>query len=115
MFFEQVEKLCKLKGISPTDFVENELHMSRSNVTKWKSGKVPKSDTVQKVAAYFNASVDLLLGNEQKNKPTDEFGRLNNNEKMLLSAFRELSSDQQDMILRAAGASPENIKKANEK
>lgn len=77
MFYEQLTKLCAQSHISLTTLVTKELHMSVSNVTKWKNGNVPKSDTVQKVATYFGVSTDYLLGNEQKNKPaaiSDELG-----------------------------------------
>lgn len=71
MFYSKIIELCSEEGISPTAFIETILKMSRSNITKWKDGKVPKSDTVNKIAAYFGVSTDYLLGNsDTKNKPT---------------------------------------------
>lgn len=114
MFFDVVQRLCDEKGLSISKLALD-LKISKSNVTNWKNGSCPRADKLEKIAAYFDVSTDYLLGNEQKNKPTERISRLNNNEEMLLLAFRKLSSDQQDMILRVAGASPEGIKKANEK
>lgn len=68
MFYDNLLNLCKEKHISLTHLVTKEIKMSVSNVTKWKEGKVPKSDTVQKIANYFGVSVDYLLGNEQFDK-----------------------------------------------
>lgn len=73
MFYSQLEKLCKQQNISVTAFAIKKLKMSGSNVTKWKNGNVPKSDTVQKIASYFNVSTDYLLGNTDiKREPSGE-------------------------------------------
>lgn len=40
--------------------------ISTSTLSEWKNGKyTPKMDKVQKIADYFNVSVDYLLGNEK--------------------------------------------------
>lgn len=68
MFYENLLKLCSQKGISLTHLVTKELRMSVSNVTKWKEGKVPKADTVKKIADYFGVTIDYLLtGKKQEN------------------------------------------------
>jgi repressor LexA len=72
LFYEQLEKLCLQSNISMTNFVENELKMSRSNVTKWKDGKAPKSDTISKIATYFNVTADYLLTGTEPLKSLDE-------------------------------------------
>ena len=69
MFYERLTNLCNQNHISMTNLITNELHMSVSNVTNWKKGIVPKSNTVQKIASYFGVSTDYLLGNDQKEKP----------------------------------------------
>lgn len=66
MFYENVIKLCGLKGISLTSLLHDELHMSTGNITRWKGGTIPKSDTLQKIAAYFGVTTDYLLGNKEK-------------------------------------------------
>lgn len=73
MFFDTVTRLCQEKGITITALA-NELHISKSNVTNWKNGSIPKSDKVAKIAKYFNVSTDYLLGveGEQKNTPSAE-------------------------------------------
>lgn len=78
MFYEQLTKLCAQNHISLTTLATKELHMSVSNVTKWKNGNVPKSDTIQKIAAYFHVATDYLLGStsqehfaEKRGEPTE--------------------------------------------
>lgn len=112
MFYENVIKLCELKGISLTSLLHDELHMSTGNITRWKNGTVPNGETISKLAAYFGVTTDYLLGNKQKNKPTsnnaDEL-RLNEKEKELLLAFRNLNGPGREMILRAAGVDIDRI------
>jgi len=60
MFYNQVSILCKRNKISISKMATT-IGLSKSNVTRWKEGVVPKSDTVQKIADYFNVTTDYLL------------------------------------------------------
>lgn len=72
MFFDVYCKLCHKKGISPTG-AALEMGISRGAVSAWKNGaRIPNSDILTKIAAYFGVSVDYLLGIEEKEKPTAE-------------------------------------------
>lgn len=69
MFYDLFCELCKKKGVSPTKATV-EIGLSRTIGTKWKTtGATPQGDTLSKIAAYFDVSVDYLLGNEQEKKP----------------------------------------------
>lgn len=47
------------------------MNLSRSLGAKWKNtGANPSFDVLCKIADYFGVSVDYLLGNEQKEKPS---------------------------------------------
>lgn len=70
MFFIRLQELCTAKGITITKLALT-LGISRSNVTNWKNGSVPKSDKIQEIANYFNVSTDYLLGNEEKIYPSN--------------------------------------------
>lgn len=70
MFYEMVLNLCKQKGIAMTSLT-SELKISKSNVTNWKNGSVPKSDKLSQIADYFGVSTDYLLGKET-NKDNDD-------------------------------------------
>ena len=67
MFWTQYQALCQKAGKSPIG-VAKELGLSSGTVTFWKNGKIPKSDTLKKIADFFGVTVDYLLGNEAKEK-----------------------------------------------
>ncbi|MGI5965815.1 MULTISPECIES: helix-turn-helix domain-containing protein [Anaerotruncus] len=113
MFFDILSSLCSDAGITPTKLVMD-LGISKSNVTNWRIGKVPKSDTVQKIAAYFGVSTDYLLGNTDiKNKPaaTEDDELLKNPEmREALIWFRSHSPEDQKRalnLLKALDIPPE--------
>lgn len=68
MFWTQFQQLCQNVSKSPNG-VAKELGLSSGTVTFWKNGKIPKSDTLKKIADYFGVTVDYLLGNDQKKTP----------------------------------------------
>ena len=96
MFWKIFLELCNQKEISPTAVVV-ELGLSRGSVTSWKDGKIPYQRTLAKIAAYFNVSVDYLLGKEEK--PAHE-GELSDGEKTLLELFKRVPEDQQALVLQ---------------
>lgn len=69
-FFEQYTKLCKEQGKSANG-VAKEIGLPSSSVTYWKRGSLPRSETLERIAAYFDVSVDYLQGyTDVKEKPT---------------------------------------------
>lgn len=60
MFYERYAKLCRQRGLTPS-FVALENGISKTSVTRWKNGAVPKSDLAAKLAAYLGVSVDYLV------------------------------------------------------
>lgn len=72
MFYEQLERLCKSKGTTPTAFVKA-FGLGSSNVTRWKNGTMPNSDIVLQFSDYFNVTTDYLLrGVESKTLSPNE-------------------------------------------
>lgn len=61
MFWEKFIELCKQANVSPSG-VAREIGLSNSAAVKWKKGAIPDSNTLQKIADYFDVSVDYLLG-----------------------------------------------------
>ncbi len=67
MFFDIFKRLCEEKGITPTK-ASAEIGFSKGSVSYWKQqwslGKeaLPDSINAQKIADFFNVSVDYLLG-----------------------------------------------------
>ena len=76
MFYENFLALCNKKSIKPSR-VASETGFNKGSISVWKrnynAGKVVSPDTriVQKIADYFEISVDELLGNEKKTADND--------------------------------------------
>lgn len=66
-FIERLNLLCKEKGISISKMIKD-LSLAHGNVTNWNKGAVPKGETLNKIADYFNVSTDYLLGKTEKRK-----------------------------------------------
>src|SRR5699024_8648442 len=68
--YELILSLCTQVGIRPGKMC-NDLGLSRGMMTDLKMGRKQtlSADTLSKIAAYFNVSVDYLLGNEEKEQP----------------------------------------------
>lgn len=76
MFYDVYTKLCNQKGVSRSRAAAD-MGLSNSTVTKWKkTGATPSGETLAKIAAYFNVSVDDLIRQEKDPAPagkvTDE-------------------------------------------
>lgn len=67
MFYENLQELCKENGTSVTVLMKT-LGLSTGLPTFWKKGSVPKSDTLQKIADFFNVTTDYLLYDAVKGK-----------------------------------------------
>lgn len=65
--YERIESLRKSTRISQGK-LEKELGFSNGSISKWKNS-TPTPDRLQKLADYFNVSVDFLItGEEKENK-----------------------------------------------
>lgn len=61
-FIETVSILLNEKGISINKML-CDLNLGKGTFATWKKrGTIPKGDILQKIADYFNVSVDYLLG-----------------------------------------------------
>ncbi len=69
--YEIISELCSQKGITITELCRKS-GASRGSLSDLKMGRKQSlsADTLSKIASYFGVSVDYLLGNEQKEKPT---------------------------------------------
>lgn len=62
--YERIENLRKSNGISQGK-LEKELGFSNGSISKWKNS-MPKPERLQKIADYFNVSVDYLMTGKEK-------------------------------------------------
>lgn len=60
-FFERFDLLCKTKKVTPYK-VSKDCDFGQPMISKWKRGKSPKTETLIKLAEYFDCSVDYLAG-----------------------------------------------------
>lgn len=62
MFYDKFQELCKRKGIS-CNKAALEIGLSSAAPTKWKKTEaVPSGDTLDRIARYFNVTIEDLLG-----------------------------------------------------
>lgn len=62
--FERIENLRKARNISQGK-LEKELGFSNGSISKWKTS-TPNPERLQKLAEYFNVSMDYLLNGTDK-------------------------------------------------
>lgn len=59
MFYNNYVNLCNIKGLSPSAAAEA-MGFKRSVVSRWSNGTQPRQATLQKIATFFNVSVEEL-------------------------------------------------------
>lgn len=65
MYYENFVRLCELKNVKPSH-VSKATGISTATLTSWKQGKyTPKNDKLQKIADYFDVSLDFLMTGQE--------------------------------------------------
>lgn len=108
MFYDVYCALCAQKGLSPSGAAAK-IGFNRASVTMWKNtGKPPKPELLDKIAAFFNVTTDFLLEKEQKEKP------LINGDKELTEYLEELRTRPEMKMLfqLTKNATKEDVEKA---
>ena len=86
MFYEKLLQICDVKNISVTKLVE-ELGLSSGNLSKWKSGGKPRSDTLIKIAEKLGVPVAYFLSENDSDKATKWYAR-----------YSQLTPEQQTLV-----------------
>ena len=102
MFYDRLKELCATRDVPLTTLVKT-LNMSSGNLSKWKKGNVPKSDTVRALAEYFGVTSDYLLGNDtRKEKALTILDKsalvLTSEEKWFILKLRKLDKEGRTMV-----------------
>lgn len=71
--YKRIEGLCKERGVNITEMCRVS-GAPRGSLTDLKAGRTNglASGSLSKIAAYFDVSVDQLLGTEENKKPADQ-------------------------------------------
>ena len=78
--------------------VADAINVSTSAFNEWATGrKYPRIDKIEKLANYFGIQKSDLI--EDKKKKSTEEQMLTDAEKMLLSLFRQVPEEMQDVVL----------------
>lgn len=59
--YQRIKDLCSERGTTIKG-LEKDLGFGESSIRKWEKVSSPSVDKIMKVAAYFNVSIDYLLG-----------------------------------------------------
>lgn len=99
-FYDKVLSLCYQNGIAITTLAEK-IGYQRSAAMAWKKmKKMPRPETVKKVADYFGVSVTSLM---QDDKPQivipDGVTEWTADEIMLIEAYRKMTTEQKNILL----------------
>lgn len=105
MFGERLRLLRKQRGLTQEQLALI-LGLERSSIGKYegKSKTIPSDDVKQKIAEYFNVSMDYLFGRE---KPSSELGSVDSavlsaEESELINLFRDLNEKGREWLIRSA-------------
>lgn len=87
--YKRIEDLCKSRGTNVTEMCRLS-GAPRGSLSDLKSGRTSRlnSTTLSRIAAFFNVSVDYLLGHEETKKaPTPQGGERSYPDADLVEAF----------------------------
>ena len=107
VFVQNVKVLCKNKGIKPT--IACEQSGAGKNLLNHieTRGSIPSVEKVQLLANYLGVTTSELLG--EKTEPTVGDDGLSDGEQALLNLFRQLTPEQQDMVIRMVQAAADKL------
>ncbi len=99
--YDNFAKLVQKKGVTIYR-VAKDTSIAQATLIDWKNGKyTPKIDKLQKLADYFNVTLDYLLGKEDR----DESGDLITYDKFsfaMANQSRNLTEDDKEILLSMA-------------
>ena len=99
---ENIQRICKEKGTTPT-VAGKESGAGKDLVSAMKRrGVLPSIEKMRLLAEYLGVTTSELLG--ETKKPTVQDDGLTEAEQALMDLFRQLTPDQQDMVIRMVQA-----------
>lgn len=99
---ENIQKICKERGTTPT-VAGRESGAGKDLVSNMKQrGVLPSIEKMRLLADYLGVTTSDLLG--EKKEPTVQDDGLSEAEQALMDQFRQLTPEQQDMVIRMVQA-----------
>jgi transcriptional regulator with XRE-family HTH domain len=98
VFINNYERICALKGISPTRVLSN-LRISKSSYSHWKSGGEPLNETKKKIADYLKITIDELELGQIKKEPPEELRALSEIDRRMIEGFMKLTDHEKRLVL----------------
>ena len=106
IFVQSIKKYCELKGVKPT-VACRESGVGSSFINNVERGQTPSVAKVQMLAEYLGVTTSDLLG--EKKEPTAQDDGLSEGELALITLFRQLTPDQQEMVIRMVQAAADKL------
>ena len=104
---ENIQRICKEKGTTPT-VAGKESGAGKDLVSAMKRrGVLPSIEKIMLLANYLGVTTSELLG--EKTEPTAGDDGLSDGEQALLNLFRQLTPEQQDMVIRMVQAAADKL------
>ena len=106
IFVQNIKHYCNLQGVKPT-VACRESGVGSSFINNVERGQTPSVAKVQMLAEYLGVTVSELLG--EKKEPTAQDDGLSDGERALMTLFRQLTPDQQEMVIRMVQAAADKL------
>lgn len=106
VFVQNIKDYCKMKGVKPT-VACRESGVGSSFINNLERGQTPSVAKVQMLADYLGVTTSELLG--EIKKPTVQDDGLTDAEQALMDLFRQLTPEQQDMVIRMVQAAADKL------
>lgn len=113
MIGNQIKKLRQENKLLQKELAE-ELNLTQQTISSYESNKrEPDSETLQKIAQYFDVSVDYLLGISKERTPADKIKEALSSDPELLDFWDKLSDreDLQELFKKTKNKNPEEVKR----
>lgn len=98
MFYSRLTLLCAERGVKITNVV-SELKMGSGNLSNWKSGRMPRGESLSKLADYFHVSTDYLLDRTDDPSPVGEGAEPSPLRSTLLKNFDQLNQEGKEKLV----------------
>lgn len=111
MFPERLKLLRKSKGLSQPAFAEA-FNIASGTISMWETGRrSPDLDTIQRLAQFFDVSVDYLLGRDDDPQQSPTHGDDNRDDDVLFALFGKHGDEITDEDMEDVRLALELVKK----